>query len=258
MNIGKNDYIQSDLDVPDDYFTKGRSWRGCNLEVLSDINIDFDAIEKQTNLTLNESIRKYIELALAEYVCSVRTLSKPLSSERNKVLKAVEDACKLLESFLEWDGPGKLSESEYDPVKLYLYEFVTPHVSCFIYERDGLPGLIVKEMGERGKVRFSGKNVSDYLALCRKKIEKERSWPVQAGRPRNIEIWRCLRSLRNCYKSAGGEGRGVRRSADGSFSGPFLTFLKLLFDHLQKPLGLAESPFSETALGALVVNKYRI
>jgi hypothetical protein len=269
MNIEEKDCAQFN-DVQDEdctcvermssVFTKGRTWRRVNLEVLP--NIDFDVIENKTNLTLDDTIRKYIEIALAEYVCGVRSLYRPLSSERNKALNDVEDACKLLESFLELDTPGKLSESEYDSMNIYLYNSVTPSVKCFVDEGVGLPRLIVKKRdlsdNEKGDVRFNGKNVSDYLASCRKKIDKLRSWPVKTGRPENLEIRRCLRSLRMFYNMAGGEGRGVRRSVDGSFSGPFLTFSKLLLDHLQKPLGLAESPFSETALGALVVNKYKI
>lgn len=273
MSIEEENWIQLDIDAQNEadeeyacmdflIHSKGETWSSLNLDVLP--YIDFDAIEKQTNLTFDEDIRKGLKMALAEYICQVRSFGRPLSSERKKALRAVEDACKLLESFLEWDAPGKLSESEYDPMKLYLYDCVKPSVNCFVEEGEGggLPRLIVKERDlfddEIGEVKFNGKNVSDYLALCRKEIEEERSWPTGSGRPKNSNIRRCLHWLREFYHEAGGEGRGVIRSADGSFSGPFLTFSKLLLDYTQKPLGLTESPFAETALGALVVNKYKI
>jgi len=242
--------------------TKGETWSRLNLDVLP--YIDFDAIEKQTNLTFDEFTRKSLKVVLAEYVCQVRSFGMPLSSERKKVLRAVEDACKLLESFLEWDAPGKLSESEYDPMKLYLYDCVKPSVNCFVDkgEGGGLPRLVVKERSvfddEIGEVVFDGKNVSDYLALCRKKIVDERSWPSQSGRRENFAIRRCLKWLQKFFHEAGGEGRGAQRLSDGTFSGPFLTFSKLLLDYTKKPLGYEEDQFSETSLGALVVNKYKL
>ncbi|CCH47881.1 hypothetical protein [Pseudodesulfovibrio piezophilus] len=242
---------------------KGESWSGVNLDVLPEIN--FEAIEGQTGLKLNEDIREGIKRALAGYVCQLRgCVDRPLADERKELLKHVEKACRLLESFLEWDSPGTLGEDEYDPIKLYLYEHVRPSVNCFVDrgEGDGFPRLVVKECklfdDEVGEIALDGKNVSDYLALCRKKIMDERSLPYPSGRPENFAIERCLKWLQKYYHKAGGEGRGAKRSDGAGFSGPFLTFAKLFLDYTKKPLGLTGNPFAESTLGALVINNLKL
>ena len=242
---------------------KGTSWSGINLNVLPEI--DFEAIEEQTGLKLNEDIREGIENALAGYVCQRRGCAdRPLSDERIKLLKKVEDACNLLESFLEWDAPGTLSENEYDSIKLYLYEHVRPSVNCFIDRENGksLPRLIVKEDNvfddEIGEVKFDGKNVSDYLALCRKQIDDERSLPYPAGRSADSDLERCLKWLKKYYHDAGGEGRGAGRPDGGAFSGTFLKFCCLFLNYTKEPLGYKDDPFSESALGSRIVNKLKL
>ncbi|WP_321404781.1 hypothetical protein [Maridesulfovibrio sp.] len=239
---------------------KGMYWGLPNVEALPEI--DFDKVAEETNLNFTDEICYTIKLALAEYISQVRSFGNtPPSAKCTKALKDFDKACKLIEYALEWDEPGTLSEEEYDPLKLFLYECVTPNVSCHIdNEGFGLPKLNLERRipcdSEYGDVRFSGNNVADYLALCRERVEEELKLPSKSGRRENFAIRRCLKWLHKCYKKAGGEGRGVKR--DGNFEGPFLTFAKMLLDYTKVPLGLTDDPYAESTLGTLVINKYQL
>jgi len=250
---------------------KGESWHYTNLDVLPDI--DFEALETATNLKLSEKCRDLIELALAEYICRVRSYgNRPRSIIRKRALKSVEDACKVLETFLSWDGLGSLEAEEYAPVTMYLFKAATPNVNCYVeqHEESLLPVLVVEETSvtdemeamfnessdskSAKRVRFDGQNVADYLALCRKRARQKLDSVSFSGRPKNFAIERCIKALHEGFRMAGGKGLGALRTVDEVFTGPFLTFSKMLLDYTNEPLGHKESPFSESQLGALINN----
>lgn len=192
-------------------YRKGHSWNYTNYDVLPEI--DFEAVEKVTDLKLTEENRYFIEEALAHYICQTRSFANfPLADVRKGRLRAVVKACSLLESFLEWDACGTLKEEEYDPVTMFLYKYATPGVDCYEgkSELNGLPQLLVKEeqsfpnqldimrgkacdLNNNPKVNLDGKTVADYLSLCRKKAQESLELKGQAGHPEDPHpIQRCL------------------------------------------------------------------
>ncbi len=255
---------------------KGESWLYINRDVLPEI--DFEAVEKATNLELSEQNRYLIKEALAEYICQTRSFeNKPLAATRKRKLKEVEKACELLESFLEWDGYGILDDDEYDPLTLFLYQHVTPIVDCYEDKIDNtdLSRLVVEDAGSpenqldvlfdksndtnvTAKVQLNGENVADYLALCRKNAQELQRMKSRPGRREDPFIRRCLKWLLKIFQQAGGEGRGVVYSVDGVFKGPFLTFSKMLLEETNEPLGREFPQFSEAWLGDLVLNRLRL
>ena len=79
--------------------------------------IDFAAIAEKLNLQLDDDLCASIKCILREYISLVRAYEEtPLSDERRSFLKAINNACELLESIFGLDAHGTL---EYCDPKLF-------------------------------------------------------------------------------------------------------------------------------------------
>ncbi len=220
-----------------------------NVDALPEI--DFFAIAEKTNLKIDADVCENIRYILAEYISLVRVWEdKPLSKQRKASLRAVEKACELLESIFELDACG--TQEEFDSLQSFTWRSVTPHVECFLENDDrGFQYLVVKEkkifdFSDRGQFPFDGKNVADYLVLCRERIQQTLNYPQRSGNREKYAITRCLNGFHQEYIFAGGKGRGCWRAADGNYCGSFLVFSKELLDY-------TDYSFSESALANQII-----
>lgn len=230
-------------------YRKGRSLSAPDLEAFSEI--EFDAIAEKTGLKFNDDICDIIKYTLAEYVSLVRVWEDtPSSKKRRGELKKIEKACELLESIFELDACGTLDK--FDSLQFDTWKCVKPQVECFLEnDEGGHEHLVVKEQiafdfSERGQLPFNGKNVADYLALCRKRIDEVLSIPHRQGKSEKYAIKRYLDALHQDYILAGGKGRGCWRTADGTYRGPFFVLAKDLLDY-------TDYSYSESALGNKII-----
>ena len=109
------------------------------------------------------------------------------------------------------------------------------------------------DFSDRGHLSFNGKNVADYLVLCRKRIQQELEVPTQPGNRKKYAITRCLKGLHQVYSSAGGEGRGCwwYEGDQGEYRGPFFEFASGL-------LGYLDHPFKMKALGNQIIKNIKL
>lgn len=211
---------------------KGRSWSVPNVDELPEI--DFFAIAEKTNLQFNDDICVSIKYELAIYIAQVKVFeSRPLSQKRKASLKAVVKACSLLESVFELDDYEKIDQEEFDSMQLYLWRIVIP----------------------RSKFEFDGKDVADYLVVCKESAREELNWLYRAGRRKKTALRCCLEGLHQDFILAGGEGRGCSREADSTLKGAFLTFSKELLDSTKKITGVS---YSKEALNDYIVKKLKL
>jgi hypothetical protein len=201
--------------------------------------IDFMAIAEKSNILLTDELCEIIRCVLREYISLVQSWEdRPLSGERKKFLESLKHACELLESVFELDVKGTLEDP--DPLLLFAWQNVVPRVECFFKEYpEGEDAQLVvrkcKSLGSTGEegLPFDGKNVADYLSLCRENIERELDFPTRRGKRRKYAIKRCLNGLHQAYSMAGGEGRGCwwYEGEKGQYRGPFFEFAKGLLDY---------------------------
>ena len=242
-----------------DLLVRRKGYR-CNVPNVDNLpEIDFDAITQKTHLKFTNDICKSIIWELATYVSQVRGWeTKPLGRTRKAKLKAIEKACKMIEYVLELEEYG--AQDEYDPMQQYLWKSVIPGVECFLVKDKGKAShLVVKEkkpfdFSDRGQLPFDGRNVAEYLVLCRRNIQRALK-PSRPGNREKYAVRRCLRGLHQDYLLAGGEGRGCSREADGSYAGSFLMFSKMLFDSLIDYTGIS---YSEGALHEYIANDLKL
>ncbi|WP_319466197.1 hypothetical protein [uncultured Pseudodesulfovibrio sp.] len=244
-------------------FVTRKGWASSIPNVNDFSEIDFAAIEEETNLKFNDEIRSNIKLTLAHYVSQVKSYERRKPKRRKLRLKAVEKACLLLESFLELDAYGVAEDV--DVLQQYLWDKVMPRVNCFIEDDEyGKRQLAIRErdfsdFNDKSPLPFDGKVVSAYLALCRKKVRQELKTNYSAGNKMNEALRLCLEKLYDDFIRAGGKGRECSRAqGEWFYEGPVLSYFKALLDYTQKPLGLSDSPYSVSTLGEYAVNDLQL
>lgn len=220
--------------------------KGDSISLASEVtlsHIDFLAIAEKSNLQLSPWMYQAIKEILKTYASQISAWeSMPTARAKKAFIKKVLKACELLESIFEFDAYG--SVGEFDKMRYASWLTIMPSVECFLEELPGskVQQLVVKESRPfkgvvNKQIPLDGKNVADYLSMCRGKINDELKFPNKSGNPRKIAIKRCVEGLHKIYTRAGGKGRGSweYEGRKREMRGPFLDFAYSLLECTDYP-----------------------
>ena len=220
-------------------------------------DIDLPHITHKLGLHYTEDLKDIIDCILSEFIALSRKEEKPLADECKSYYKSIIDACNTLESLLELDAYGVADK--FEPMKFHAWGNIAPNVECFVNEEPGRArsSLIVKEKklldsSKKGQFSFDGKNVADYLAICRKNAQRHAEFPRKVGPRKKYAITRVIKALHKAYKYAGGKGRGCwwyeskQKGKTGEYRGPFLDFASMVLES-------TDYSIDKTALGTQIM-----